>query len=139
MTKEYELRDEKPEYYEMHVSETRDEMQKHIEEFYKLRGFTCPDYSETLGMVLAVSWIKAGGTDSNLIAVLFLNEQNLGMSIITHESVHLGLCFERYRNKIKRPAYGKSIGPSEERLAYIVGECASGIVNCLRGNGHYKE
>lgn len=70
-------------------------------------------------------------------AILFLCEGFLGMNVISHESVHVGLWILRvYKKNIQLSK--KDITAAEEELAYMIGEVGKTIVSNLTGLGYYN-
>lgn len=79
--------------------------------------------------------VNTEGDDYKVFAAMFLNEQDLTMNILAHESTHAAMVLER--NVIRYVGlYDGDDGTgasSEERLAYTIGEFVENILHaCIK-------
>ncbi len=75
--------------------------------------------------------------DRRHFCVVGLTSDNLGMEVITHESVHAGYCFAR---RSKRAAWNHlALEFDEESVAYPAGKVARSIVKFLDQERLFKE
>lgn len=69
--------------------------------------------------------------------IVFLNEDYLGVRVITHEALHIALWVLRTHNKSIK--LGKEIDEKEERIAYFLGEVMRLFVLNFEELGYYDK
>jgi hypothetical protein len=105
-----------------------------IKKWLQKHGYDQNIDSDVAGMVLEnhKEEIKIDKDDQELkiFAAMFLNEQDLSMNVIAHESVHAAMDYERLIVRFLGVYDGNddSGEAPEERLAYTVGEYVEEIV-----------
>ena len=121
-------------HFEMHVSKTSEDMRSHIAKLFKEWGCDIPidGWAETRGLVHPVQPIEGP------FAYLFLAEDALGVGVVAHECLHVATSHERFVLRFGMN-YGDNIGEDEERLAYFLTSCVSGVYDTLYEHGHIKE
>jgi len=121
-------------YFELHVHPTVKSMRKTLAEdpFFNSDGLDTTD-----GCVCPVSTMdtKTGERDG-LFAYMHLNEEHLGVGIVSHECLHVALAHERMTMFGMR--YGDECGKDEERLAYLLTDIIRGVYDILYEHGHIK-
>jgi hypothetical protein len=119
--------------FELYIYDTRANMAKAVTKFVQKQGYSdVSNGDDAAAMVLEQNgkFVDKDGTDFTVFAAMFLNEADLSINIIAHESVHAAMDCER--NVIKFIGlYDGNDGTgeaSEERLAYTIGEYVDKII-----------
>lgn len=139
----YEMRrDGWRDYFELHVSPNAHAMRMHAEATYRKIMHPLPEgWASTIGVVLPL-YRTSGGVGDGLFAYCFLNEQDLGAGVVSHECLHVAFAHERFVLQFGMD-YGDGMGDhtmvDEERLAYFLTATVKGVYNTLYDNGHIKE
>lgn len=128
-------------YFELHVSPNAQAMRMHAQAIYRRVMHPIPDgWSTTIGLVLPM-FRSSGGLGDGLFAFCFLNEEDLGAGVVSHECLHVAMAHERFVIQFgMNYGEGFEIGSlaDEERLAYFLTETVKGVYNTLYDNGHIK-
>jgi len=119
--------------FELHVSKTAKTMRNHIKSMYKQWGlkYKESEFDDTLGMVHPVR------STGNLFAYCFLNEENLGAGVVSHECGHIAMAHERFVLRFAMN-YGDNCNDDEERMLHYMASCVKGVYEILYANNHIK-
>jgi hypothetical protein len=120
-------------YFQLFVSPNAKAMRRLIASKFAKWGCPLPTdgWTETRGMFKPIS------SDDGSFGCMFLAEDGLGVSIVSHECLHAAMAHERFILRFGMN-YGPQIGNDEERLCYFFDNCLSGVYATLRENGHVK-
>lgn len=132
LTQVYYLhRDGWKDWFAVHVSKTKGIMQRHIKSMDRKYGWKIDmeGFEHTLACVQPVYH------DQGCFAIMFLNEQYLGVGTVTHECLHVAMAHERHVLQFGMD-YGSEIGEHEERLAYYLTEVVKSVYNMIYENHH---
>jgi hypothetical protein len=129
-------RDNWTETYEVHVSPTDQVMRAHVADVFKKLRIADPrrmeGWERTGGLVHPTNWTQGP------FAYCFLVEKRLDGGYVSHEALHIAMAHERFIFRFGM-SYGPECGEDEERLAYYLQACVSGIWEILYAHGHVKE
>jgi hypothetical protein len=71
-----------------------------------------------------------GTFTSNAFATMYLNQEWMGVDLLSHECVHLALAHDRFVLRY-RMYYGTQCGAAEEALAYYQGDALNSLIKLL--------
>lgn len=79
--------------------------------------------------------VKRLYADPRYFCVIGLVQTHLSMTVISHEAVHAGFCYEK---RVRRNVFGPAADFDEERIAYPAGYIAAAINRYLDRKGLYQ-
>jgi len=117
-------------YFIVSVSKTRKQMHNDILKISKNMGYGC-DYVEDGVGALVKSVDRLDSAGNLLFSVCFLNQEDLTLNIIIHESIHIGMNHEEIALRFGLN-YDHLDNVDEERLAYFIGETTEALIQMLK-------
>ena len=118
------------------VYKTRSAMRKGISQQKKVSSNDCRGMFSPMEAIIDA---KGNIFHSTNIGTLFLNEQDLGTGVVSHECLHAAMTHERFVNGFDMQ-YGDGIESldDEERLAYLLTFYCKNVYDILYKNKHIK-
>ena len=136
--KEYIIKQEHFKHYiVVKVYKTKSSMRSGITRYGKEHDNCCGMFSPTPVIIIGEN---REYYNSNNIGTLFLNEECLGVGVVSHECLHAAISHERKINKFDM-CYGDGFESleDEERLAYLLTFYCKNVYDILYKNKHIKE
>lgn len=124
-------------FFRMYVTETRQDMIDLILNMCKEWNVEpIKNLQDTKALVHPIYEIKDYKAPDSF-ACLFVNEDDLELSVLSHECVHIAMVHERLI--MFGMLYADTIDEDEERMAYYQSSAFAGCVTTLQMNGHFKK
>ena len=135
LTHVYDIhRDGWKDWFQLHVSKTKEIMQRHVKAMNKKYRWNIFDI-DAKEFNLVLGCVQPVYHSEGCFAIMFLNEQALGGGVVAHECLHVAMAHERHVLQFKMD-YGPECGEDEERLAYYLTEVVKSVNNVIYDNGH---
>lgn len=116
-------------WWELRVAKTQKEMMQDIRAYDKSIGKEEEFFDDLLGRVSPIFGFSS--IENPKFAVMFLNEQNLTVDVISHECLHLAMAHERIIHFSMWYGDGFESLEDEERMGHYMTSCIRGIYATL--------
>lgn len=124
-------------YFELHVSKTRKAMLAHTDTMMHELGRETTPYGIKAQVTNFVRQTFSVTDSNGIFAIMFVNEQDMGIALLAHECLHVAMAHERFTG-VYEMIYSDPYSSVEEGLAYLLSDVVDLVIKTLDTNNHLK-